>query len=511
MHYHVIILCMTCYDTYELAVILLVILCYPMYLHIHDFPEILMNLHDMLYFSYPCFTCSAVFVITYILAVFLFMSYTVGESMCFFDFPACFSTLCLLDYALMIRHDYDITSSLRRGALQSSRVGCLPSNTIANPKGKLKVITIRSGIFLDGPFVHIAPPFINPEEDERVEETLTDQDVSQYTIKNSLNDSPNIFDNSSQSPTHINHHCCYECGDSLDGIFCHQCTYESCGKGAHYGYNCPPKVPVISNPEPCNNQTIDELPQTLPIFDPTFYSGNESPFTCDSTPNIVDYSPNVFNPPPQPPNVENLVPNLSEYEGEHECDVPACDDFITFSNLLFDVDNDFSSSDNQSFYDEDISKEIYSNPLFDEEIISMKIDPHHFNAESDPIESLLNHDSLIISSFSNIDSLLDEFVGELTLPKSIPPGINETDCDHEEETHLIKRLLYDNSSPRPMEEFISKNSDAAIKSFSPSPIPIKDSDSFMEEIDLSFTSDDPMPPGIEEDDYDSKRDILILA
>nr|GFD01274.1 hypothetical protein [Tanacetum cinerariifolium] len=26
-----------------------------------------MNLHDMLYFSYPCFTCSAVFVITYII------------------------------------------------------------------------------------------------------------------------------------------------------------------------------------------------------------------------------------------------------------------------------------------------------------------------------------------------------------------------------------------------------------------------------------------------------------
>nr|GFA91249.1 hypothetical protein [Tanacetum cinerariifolium] len=29
-----------------------------------------------------------------------------------------FKTLCLLNYALMIHHDYDITSSLRRGALQ---------------------------------------------------------------------------------------------------------------------------------------------------------------------------------------------------------------------------------------------------------------------------------------------------------------------------------------------------------------------------------------------------------
>nr|GEZ87765.1 hypothetical protein [Tanacetum cinerariifolium] len=208
--------------------------------------------------------------------------------------------------------------------------------------------------------------------------------------------------------------------------------------------------------------------------------------------------------------IENLVPNLSKSEGEYECDVPACEDFTTFSNILFDAGYDYSSVDDQSFYDEAISKEIYSNPLFDEEIISMKIDPHHFNTESDLIESLLNHDSLIISSSSKIDSLFDEFAGELTLLKSIPPGINKTDCDPEEETHLIKILLYDNLSPRPPEEFISKNSDTAFEYFSPFPIPVEDSDSFMEEIDLSFTLDDPMPPGIEEDDYDSERDILIL-
>nr|GEU62906.1 hypothetical protein [Tanacetum cinerariifolium] len=53
----------------------------------------------------------------------------------------------------------------------------LPSNTISNPKGEFKSITTRSGIVLDGPSVPIPPPFINPEEDERVKETLTDQDV----------------------------------------------------------------------------------------------------------------------------------------------------------------------------------------------------------------------------------------------------------------------------------------------------------------------------------------------
>nr|GEY33692.1 hypothetical protein [Tanacetum cinerariifolium] len=208
--------------------------------------------------------------------------------------------------------------------------------------------------------------------------------------------------------------------------------------------------------------------------------------------------------------IENLVPNPSESKGEYECDVPACEFFTTFSNILFDADYDFYSVDDQSFFDEDFLKEIYSNPLFDEEIISMKIDPHHFNVKSDLIESLLNHDSSIISSSSKIDSFFDEFAGELTLLKSIPPGINETDCDPEEETHFIKRLLYDNSSPRPLEEFVYENSNTAIESFSPSSIPVEDSDSLMEEINLSFTLDDPMSPGIEEDDYDSERDFLIL-
>ncbi|GKA79890.1 hypothetical protein Tco_0786486 [Tanacetum coccineum] len=105
---------------------------------------------------------------------------------------------------------------------------------------------------------------------------------------------------SSQSPPLIDHNCCYECGDSLDGIFCQRCTCKSCGKGTHIGYNCPPKSPIISNPEPWQSNN-DELPQTLPSFDPTCYSEKENSLPYVSKPNFVDNSPNVFNPPPQPP------------------------------------------------------------------------------------------------------------------------------------------------------------------------------------------------------------------
>nr|GFA43248.1 hypothetical protein [Tanacetum cinerariifolium] len=206
--------------------------------------------------------------------------------------------------------------------------------------------------------------------------------------------------------------------------------------------------------------------------------------------------------------VENLVPNPSESEGENGCDMPAC--FTTFSNILFDADYESDSIGDQSLSDEDFLEEIYLNPLFEEEINSMRIDQHHFNAESDLIESMLNRDSSIIYSSSKIDSLLDEFAGELTLLKSISPRIDKTDCYPEEDIHLVERLLYDNSSPRPLEEFVSENSNSKIESFSPSPIPNEDSDSFMEEIDLSFNPNDPMPPSIEDNEDDSERDILIL-
>ncbi|GJY51465.1 hypothetical protein Tco_0442312 [Tanacetum coccineum] len=219
--------------------------------------------------------------------------------------------------------------------------------------------------------------------------------------------------------------------------------------------------------------------------------------------------------------VENLVPTPSESEdfsdNESECDVPVNDEtsptFTTFSNPLFDSDDDFTSSDDESLSDEDVPMEnfkIYSNPLFDdEEIISTKIDPHSFNVESNLIESLLNRDILIDFS-PKFDFLLKEFSGELAHIDPILPGIEKADFDLEEEIRLVENLLYDNSSPRPPEELNLEIADTILESLSPSPILVKDSDSHMEEIDLFLASNDLMPPGIEDFDYDSEGDIRFL-
>nr|GEY33462.1 hypothetical protein [Tanacetum cinerariifolium] len=408
----------------------------------------------------------------------------------------------------------------------------------------------------------------------------------------------------------IDHHCCYECGSSLNDFFCPHCTCEFCGNGAHFGYNCRAQVPslqtlpsfpqqysccedceVTHEPYQCQPKNHDYYNEQNSCYDsnsfgfdhgqPPRYTVNHPIFNahndlltsqttlieqmtqltsmCEMFCQIIqrkqeekrieeeqvanaqywkipaccddddDYNSAIT--PNEPVDslsmgdehlntipatkldefikscVENLVPNLSESEGENGYDVPAS--FTTFSNILFDAEYESNSSDYQSCSDEDFPKEIFSNPLFEEEIIPMKIDQHHFNAESDLIESMLNHDSSIIHSSLKIDSLLDEFAGELTLLKSIPLGIDKTDCHPENEIRFTERLLYDNSSPRPPEEFVYENSDADIESFFPSPIPVEDSDSHMEEVDLPFTPDDPMPPSIEEDDDDSKRDTLI--
>ncbi|GJZ05851.1 hypothetical protein Tco_0539644 [Tanacetum coccineum] len=111
--------------------------------------------------------------------------------------------------------------------------------------------------------------------------------------------------------------------------------------------------------------------------------------------------------------VENLVQNPSESEDECECDVPDCDDFS-----------------NDKFF-------------------------HVF-----PILS-----SMILPL---IDSLLDEFADKLI---TIPPRI--VNREHEEYINLLERLLYDNSYPRPPEDFHA-NPNTIIESLPTFPIPVED-------------------------------------
>nr|GEU63522.1 hypothetical protein [Tanacetum cinerariifolium] len=332
-------------------------------------------------------------------------------------------------------------------------------------------------------------------------------------------------ENSSQSPPHIDHHCCYECVDSLDDAnsFTYDSnlnfvndssnpppqpptySYEFCGNDAHYGHDCPSQVSFIYNPEPMNDSMIELhvtfqawlQQQQQPVVNlnsytleplqcqkiPIYYDdddGEESstlvrdiiifelPSCIAITPVLSTKEPNdsfimrdehLDTIPEKESNefikfsVENLVPSPSESEdiSDGECDLPLFDDFprsrlFTFSNSLFDINNDFTLSNDELFSEEDV-----------------------------PIENF--------KIFCNLLFDLNEEI--------ISTKVNQ----------IQNEVL---------EKFNSKNSDAVIESFSPSPIPVEGSDSLMVEIDIFLASDDSMPPGIENDDYDSERDILFL-
>ncbi|GJS53653.1 hypothetical protein Tco_0627015 [Tanacetum coccineum] len=131
---------------------------------------------------------------------------------------------------------------------------------------------------------------------------------------------------------------------------------------------------------------------------------------------------------------------------------------------------------------------------------------------SPPTQRIYHNHDIFYDGDDDEELFLDEVkriqqILERTSFDAITPDFSITDSL---KIHLVEKLLYENSSPRPPEEFNSKNSNAIIESFSPSPIPVENSDSLMEDIDLFLTPDDSMPPGIENDDYDSEGDILFL-
>ncbi|GKD59553.1 hypothetical protein Tco_1297062, partial [Tanacetum coccineum] len=131
--------------------------------------------------------------------------------------------------------------------------------------------------------------------------------------------------------------------------------------------------------------------------------------------------------------VEDFVPIPSESEdtseSDSDCDLPSCDDFspinvyeeksVTFSNPLFDSNDDFTSSDDESLSDEDVPKDnvkIYSNPLFeyDDEYISSDINPlfdemlEDIESEDSYVSKLDEPDFLVTSlSTFNEDECID--------------------------------------------------------------------------------------------------------
>ncbi|GKB06190.1 hypothetical protein Tco_0834423 [Tanacetum coccineum] len=234
--------------------------------------------------------------------------------------------------------------------------------------------------------------------------------------------------------------------------------------------------------------------------------------------------------------VEDLVPIPSESEdtsgSDSVCDLPSCDDFspinvykkksLTFSNPLFDLNDDFTSSDDESLSDKDVLKDnmkIYSNPLFefDDEYISSDVNPL-FDEVLEDIECKDSYDSNLDESTFLVTPLSDSNEDEFFAPgddiefllhrdPSTPtisvvsilegftdePPLEENDdlFDLESKTNDWKKILYN----APIDDLMTKD-----KIFDPGG-DIDEIDAFL---DVDISTD------IEDGYHDSEGDILYL-
>nr|GFB18415.1 hypothetical protein [Tanacetum cinerariifolium] len=222
-------------------------------------------------------------------------------------------------------------------------------------------------------------------------------------------------------------------------------TYEtysgdSCGNDSQSGYDCPPQFPLNYEPEPGYTQNYNSCPRDSSSFPHKYPCCDDCGVTHELTSNkLMEQMTSMCEMVGQliQKNQEEKQIQEDQVANARYWKIPA----------YYDDDDDYNFA-------------IIPNETVDSLIMG---DEH-----LDTIPAM-ESDEFIKSCVENLvpnPNFLDEFVGELPLLKSIPPGIDETDYHPENEIRLSQRLLYDNSSPRPPEEFVSENSNADAESFS---------------------------------------------
>ncbi|GJU62467.1 hypothetical protein Tco_1244302 [Tanacetum coccineum] len=285
---------------------------------------------------------------------------------------------------------------------------------------------------------------------------------------------------------------------------------ELCGNDSHYGYDCPPRVPLKGTAvlehvaklstyttEPsrhfnctcCDDDDDDDdeessiplrdiiskLPPSiaitpvLPTLEPedSLIMGNEELSTIPKKESDEFIKSSV----------EDLVPIPSESEdtseSDSDCNLHLCDDFssinvyeeksMTFSKPLFDSNDDFTSSDDESLSNKDVLEDnvkIYSNTLFefDDECISSDVNPL-FDEVLEDIESKDSYVSNLDESALLVTPLFDAYEDECFDPGGIIDEIDafldmdiSTDIengyyDSEGDIIYLESLLIDDTIP----------------------------------------------------------------
>ncbi|GKF46636.1 hypothetical protein Tco_0136438, partial [Tanacetum coccineum] len=191
------------------------------------------------------------------------------------------------------------------------------------------------------------------------------------------------------------------------------------------------------------------------------------------------------------------------------------ENFQVYSSPLFEFDDNFTSSNVESFAPEDEIDEIDAFLAME---VSSNFEEGYFDSERDVtfLENLLSDDTThnlapeVISDYESIhntlvtfsprsDPLHHEFAGELiTLPLRIA---------REHEEYLSRMTLLCEISTSQSQENVHVNPSSIIAS----PIPVEYSDPVQEEIDIFLVPGDLIPPGVENDDPENEDNSTFLS
>ncbi|GKB15338.1 hypothetical protein Tco_0849261 [Tanacetum coccineum] len=304
---------------------------------------------------------------------------------------------------------------------------------LATPKGKLKAITTRSGLVFYEPSVPMPPPFINPEEDEHVEETFTDPEHGEFTIK-----------------LHIN----ISLADALILIPKYQKMLKSLLSNKEKLIELA-NTPVSEN---CSAVILKKLPEKLgdpgkifhscvleireDLFATNHPSGNPTSLVSSHT-NLTSPKVNddIFDPE------EDIIENLLNLDKTKDLP-PYHDNQSRHSNpssLLLPFHNSLSGSTTSSSPSLHISKTSdYSLEEFADELAHITFPPRNddlpFDAKSDllELEYMLNHDPI-----KDMDSILEDSVDENSLDDNLDDTISEMFTD---EHALCDSVFYEDFS-----------------------------------------------------------------
>ncbi|GJS26475.1 hypothetical protein Tco_0487095 [Tanacetum coccineum] len=255
---------------------------------------------------------------------------------------------------------------------------------------------------------------------------------------------------------------------------------ELCGNDSHYGYDFPPRFPLVYEQEPCYNQNFGEIHRVF----------HNNIFVVKTVGVLMKYP--IDQSPPHEMSIQDLEDQKQQY----------LEEMLSISNQIQIKDYRNEKIDIRYRRECEIESTIPLNEISSQIPLSIAITPVLPNNE--PEDSLImGNEELSTIPEKESDEFIKSSVEDLVLIPSKSKDSSESDDDEPSE------MIEDQNSIHHLSGSPTPYSDPVVASLSPSLTPTGDSDSIVEETDTLLPHHDSTSPEVDEDIFDPEGDIRL--